>query len=182
MSAGNALLNAWSVLKAVDISDGSIVADFGCGSSGHIVLPASRLVGSGGRVYAVELVPQVLEMLKNRCSHKGCTNTHHVWGDFERTNGVDIPSGSVDVVYFVNNAWQSNLGKALNEIKRVLTPCGKLVLVDWHKHIDHPIAPEKSLRMRGIEAHRILKDFGCTEVSRFEPSDIHWGLVCGFDE
>ncbi len=182
MSAGNILLNALYLLEVGDVDEGKVIADFGCGHHGHLVLPASRLVGDDGIVYAVDLLPNNLKMLKNRCAQVGYINTRHIWGDFERNLGVDIPEKIIDTVFFINNLWQTDLQKALSEIKRVLKEDGHLVIVDWHKHSDHPIAPEKSARMSDVEAYQILKNSGCSVVERLDISPAHWGLKCKFDE
>ncbi|MFA6130914.1 MAG: class I SAM-dependent methyltransferase [Patescibacteria group bacterium] len=181
MSAGSALLHAYDLLRGAGIERGMTVADFGCGKHGHLVVPASRAVGERGRVYAVDVIPAYLEMLQGTCAHHGCMNVDYVWGDYEQSRGVTIPDGSVDLVFFVNNLWQrNNFPNALQEMKRVLRPEGNLLILDWQKDTDHPVAPPVDRRMDVYEARRHLAQAGVKHFEWLAPPKTHWGYLCSF--
>ncbi|MFA6522401.1 MAG: methyltransferase domain-containing protein [Patescibacteria group bacterium] len=181
MSAGSTLLHAYHLLRDGGVERNMTVADFGCGSHGHLVVPASRVVGEDGHVYAVDLVPAHLHMLRGTCAHHGCTNVDYVWGNYEIPRGIAIPDHSVDVVFFVNNLWQTgDFAAALQEVKRVLQPSGSLVIVDWQKKIAHPVAPPAERRMDVYEARRHLAQAGVRRLKWLALPETHWGYQCSF--
>jgi precorrin-6B methylase 2 len=49
-------------LRTVGIKEGQTVLDFGCGE-GHYAVPAAKLVGEKGKVYAVDKDKQALDRL-----------------------------------------------------------------------------------------------------------------------
>ena len=53
---------AFEVLEKAGIERGQIVLDFGCGS-GTYTLPAARIVGSEGKVYALDKDKKALAVL-----------------------------------------------------------------------------------------------------------------------
>src|SRR5262245_58200858 len=67
---------AISILK---IPKGAAVADIGAGS-GYMTLRLSQKVGSTGRVFATDVQPEMLEMLRRRLADKKITNVTLVQG------------------------------------------------------------------------------------------------------
>ena len=53
------LLPPSETLKKLELYDGAIAADIGCGI-GYFTLPAAELVGSQGRVYALDVSEEIL--------------------------------------------------------------------------------------------------------------------------
>jgi precorrin-6B methylase 2 len=49
-------------LETIGIKEGQIVLDFGCGE-GHYAIPAAKLVGEKGKVYAMDKDKQALDRL-----------------------------------------------------------------------------------------------------------------------
>ena len=57
-------------LLAPYVREGMTALDVGCGM-GFYAIPMARMVGAGGRVIAVDLQPQMLEVLMRRARRKG---------------------------------------------------------------------------------------------------------------
>ena len=55
------------------LSDGMSAVDIGCGM-GFFTLPMADIVGTQGKVIAVDLQPEMLAGLKERASKAGCRN------------------------------------------------------------------------------------------------------------
>jgi len=53
---GRALLDPVKILQNAGLTEGQVYADFGCGTLGYFVLPATDLVGLGGKVYALDIL------------------------------------------------------------------------------------------------------------------------------
>ena len=66
-------------LNLLQIPKGASVADIGAGS-GYITVRLARRVGAGGRVYANDLQPQMLELLQRRIAREKITNVTIVQG------------------------------------------------------------------------------------------------------
>jgi ubiquinone/menaquinone biosynthesis C-methylase UbiE len=82
-------------LRAIGMVRGATVLDFGC-RRGTYAIPAARLVGTTGSVYAVDQKEDVLAALSQSAGDQGlvnlfCINTHG-------TVNVPLKSASVDVI------------------------------------------------------------------------------------
>jgi arsenite methyltransferase len=109
------------------IGAGDIVLDVGSGS-GTDVLIASRLVGPGGRVYALDMTEAMRDKLRANVERSGARNVEVLDGNAE---DIPLPNASVDVV--TSNGVLNlvpDKPKAISEIARVLRPGGKVQIAD----------------------------------------------------
>ncbi|MFH1712048.1 MAG: methyltransferase domain-containing protein [Patescibacteria group bacterium] len=181
MSAGSELLNTKKVLTDIGVWPGMVVADFGVGRTGHATLCAARLVGDEGVVYAVDVVPDILTSIRNQAGFEGLTNVVPVWGDFERTGGVNITPDSLHYIFCINNFWcLKDARQMIAEARRLLHPEGKLLLIDWHPETNHPIAPARHQRISPLEVRRLLKSLEASEIEDAFINDTHWGIIGKF--
>jgi precorrin-6B methylase 2 len=49
-------------LKSIGIREGQVILDFGCGE-GHYTIPAAKVVGEKGKIYAIDRDEDVLDEL-----------------------------------------------------------------------------------------------------------------------
>jgi ubiquinone/menaquinone biosynthesis C-methylase UbiE len=174
----SSLLDAKKIIKDIGIKSGDKIADFGAGRTGHFVFPASQIVGEDGTVYAVDVVKEVLDMIDGRRKLFSILNLHTVWGDFERKGGVRISEKSLDWVFVVNNIWcVIDIGALCGEIKRVLKPEGKILIVDWRRAVDNPAAPAKEKRKDALQVEALLLKSGIVKDSDLDISSTHWGMI-----
>ena len=124
-------------LGAIGIREGQSVLDFGCGS-GVYAIPAARIVGEQGTVYALDEDNGVLDELARKAESAGLRNIEKM-----ATSGqseIDLTDESVDMVllfdvlhsYYFSQA--NERSRLLNEIRRVMKPSGLLLL--WPKHME----------------------------------------------
>lgn len=117
-------------LKAFGLREDNIVADLGAGT-GYYSLAAGKIV-SRGKVYAVELVKEYLSTIKNKVKEAHLSNVECLWGDVERIGGTKIGDNIVDAVVASNILLQvEDKNKFIEEIKRILKPGGRVLLIDW---------------------------------------------------
>lgn len=175
MPAGSEFLDAKEFLKSIGLEQGECLADFGCGRSGHMVFPASHMVGPDGLVHAVDVNKNVLAQLAGHAPHvKASINT--VWGDMEKSGGVEIDNDSVDHVVCVNNLWCIKNHKNLfSEMQRVAKPGGYGYLIDYRKNSSHPVAPNVSERFKVESVIDLLAEQGI-ESEIIPVGRHHWGL------
>jgi ubiquinone/menaquinone biosynthesis C-methylase UbiE len=150
-----------AVLARLALRPGLAVADIGAGT-GYFALPIARAIAPGGQVSAVDMQPEMLDLLRERAGELPITL---VQGEAARTTLADR---SQDVV-LVANVWHEidDRAAALAEIARICRPGALLAILDWRPDVeqppgprlDHRIAPEDvaaevaaSGRFRGVTA------------------------------
>lgn len=116
------------VVKEVGIKEGFHVLDFGCGS-GSYVTAVAELVGKSGKVYALDVQPLAIEMVKKIAAKNKLTNVETILSD--RKTG--LPDDSIDVVLLYDVFHDlTDPDDVLEELYRVLKPQGILSLSDHH--------------------------------------------------
>jgi ubiquinone/menaquinone biosynthesis C-methylase UbiE len=131
------------VLAALDLHEGEIVADIGAGP-GYFALRFARAVGDEGRVYAVDVSPDMVRHLNRRLRDEGIRNVVSVLAD---PDDPLLPEHSVDRFVIVNT-WHhiEDQPGYLAKMKRMLRPGGQVVHIDFHKR-DLPVGPPTSMKI-----------------------------------
>lgn len=115
-------------LAEVGLAPGATVLDFGCGP-GSLAVAAAGLVGSTGKVYAVDIHPRAVEAVQRRAARHGLTDLEAIRA--AAPNG--LPSESVDVVLLYDTFHAlSDPEAVLDDLHRVLKPDGLLSFSDHH--------------------------------------------------
>ena len=116
------------VLGEVGIEPGFRILDYGCGPGGYIPA-ASELAGSWGKVYALDIHPHAIEMVKDLAFKKDLKNVETILSDCD----TGLPPSSLDLVLFYDTYHAlSDPDKTLKELHRVLKPGGTLSFSDHH--------------------------------------------------
>jgi ubiquinone/menaquinone biosynthesis C-methylase UbiE len=177
LPTGKELIDPFKLLEDTGIRAEMTVADFGCGTLGHYVFPAGRLVGPQGRVYAVDILKSVLSGIESRVKMESAGNVTTVWGDLERERGVNLPDGSVDLGLIINNLFMSSQHAALvKECARIVKPGGRMVVVDW-KPSGSVIGPPPASRVAPDEARRLAEGAGLVFEKDLSPGEHHYGML-----
>jgi ubiquinone/menaquinone biosynthesis C-methylase UbiE len=131
------------VLAALDLHEGEVVADIGAGP-GYFALRFARAVGDEGRVYAVDVSPDMVRHLNRRLRDEGIRNVVTVLAD---PDDPLLPDGSVDRFVIVDT-WHhvEDQPGYLAKMKRMLRPGGRVVHIDFHKR-DLPVGPPTSMKI-----------------------------------
>jgi ubiquinone/menaquinone biosynthesis C-methylase UbiE len=125
------------VLRALRLEAGQVVCDIGAGP-GYFALRLSREVGVRGAVFAVDVEPRMLEVLRNRIQKKGVSNVVPVLG---LPSDPLIPGDSCDLILVVDTFHHFPDGVAyLRRLARSLRKGGHLVNIDFHKR-ELPVGP-----------------------------------------
>jgi ubiquinone/menaquinone biosynthesis C-methylase UbiE len=125
------LLHKPERILAEYIQQGMTAMDFGCGM-GFFAIPMARLVGSHGRVVAVDLQQRMLNVLQKRAAKAGVADRIHTHRC--EAESVEV-EGAMDFVLAFYSAHEvPNPQRLLSEIHGCLCPRGKLLLVEpiWH--------------------------------------------------
>jgi len=117
-------------LKAFDLRENMIVADLGAGS-GFYTIPAAKMVPMG-KVYAIEIQKDFLTTINNKTKEAHLNNVECLLGDVEKKGGTKLKDNIIDAIIASNIFFQViDKDKFIEEIKRILKPEGKLLLIDW---------------------------------------------------
>ncbi len=167
------------MIDIAQLLPGMRVADFGAGRTAHFVLPLAKTVGGDGVVYAVDIHPEALSMLRGHRSLHTVPHLTVVRGDIERFGGIDgIPPRSLDRIFLVNTLWMTRrFASIVAEARRLLAHDGVIIVADWEPSTRHPVAPVSSLRVAPGAIDRVFTDGGCTRCGTFQPGRHHWGRI-----
>jgi ubiquinone/menaquinone biosynthesis C-methylase UbiE len=118
------------VLQAMRLRPGQTVAEIGCGS-GFFARRLARAVAPGGRVYAEDIQPEMLDLLKERTTREKIGNIVPVLG-----TDVDpkLPQGSVDWILMADVYHEFQQPRPMLErIRDSLAPGGQVALVEYRQ-------------------------------------------------
>ncbi len=131
------------VITALGLNTGEVVADIGAGS-GYFTFRLARHVGNTGRIYAVDVSPDMIVHLNRRVR------------DLQMKNVVTILSAPDDPLladasidrFFICDTWHhiSNHARYLALMKRMLKPGGQVVMIDFKK-AETPVGPPREMRI-----------------------------------
>ena len=88
------------VMDALQIAEGSVVADLGAGG-GWFTIRLARRVGPYGKVYAEDVQRLMIEAIQRRVSREGLTNVTPVLGEYEDPF-PSVPPETLDAVLIVD--------------------------------------------------------------------------------
>ena len=117
-----------ALMAGAALSPGERVLDVACGT-GLIALQAARAVGSRGHVVGVDLSARMVDAARIRAAECNVGNATFARMDAER---LELPAASADaalcalgLMYFPHPE------RAIREMRRVLRPGGRIVIVVW---------------------------------------------------
>jgi ubiquinone/menaquinone biosynthesis C-methylase UbiE len=124
-----ARLIARQVIPRLALRGGETVLDVGCGV-GHNFPYLLAAIGPQGRIIGVDLAEKMLARARHRVTSHGWTNVTLTLADagdmgFLRPHSIDVIFCSLSFSILPDRML------ALDEIKRVLKPAGRLAVVDW---------------------------------------------------
>ena len=146
--------------RAVDslrLAPDDVVADIGAGT-GYFTFRIAERVPEGG-VYAVDIQPEMLDIIDGRADAEGYGNVVAVQGTVDDPN---LPDASVDVALIVDAYHEFSHPREMMEgLVRALVPGGRVVLIEYRG--EDPSVPIKPLhKMTEAQVRRELEAAGLT--------------------
>lgn len=125
-----------TAIAALDLKPGMTVADIGAGS-GYMSVRMAKLVGAAGKVYAEDIQPQMIDLLKQRLEREKVANVVPVLGAIDDPK---LPAETIDLMLLVDVYHEfSEPVKMLAGMRAALKPGGRLVLLEYRK--EDPTVP-----------------------------------------
>lgn len=130
-------------LDALKLVPGSTVADVGAGS-GYMTVRMAKRVGPAGKVYANDIQPQMLNLLRQRLDREKIPNVELVLGTYDDPR---LPANSVDLILMVDVYHEFSQPQAmLRRMRESLKTGGRLVLLEYRKEDPSiPIRPDHKM-------------------------------------
>ncbi|MFN0166212.1 MAG: class I SAM-dependent methyltransferase [Bryobacteraceae bacterium] len=117
-------------LDVLRIQKGDVVADVGAGV-GYFAWRLAERVGPMGRVYAVDIQPEMLRLLEQNMARRKLTNVQAVLGTVDDPK---LPAGEIDLILMVDVYHEfSEPQKMLRRMRAALKPTGRMVLLEYRK-------------------------------------------------
>ncbi|MFA6410152.1 MAG: methyltransferase domain-containing protein [Candidatus Buchananbacteria bacterium] len=177
ITGGRELLDPDKILAKLNIQPGDQVADLGCGGAGHFIAPLGRLVGAETKIYAVDILKNVLKAITSKARLEGITNIRPVWSDLENVGATNITPDSLDFAVLVNVLSLSKKREnILKEALRLLKKGGKLLVVDWNK-VPTAFGPAPDQRAKVEEIKTLAASLNYNLEEEFAAGKYHFGLI-----
>lgn len=119
---------AEEILSSLGLVPGEVVADVGCGP-GFFTLPAARLVAPTGRVYAIDVAPPMLEMVRTRAQRDGVDRIETILSDGLRIP-LDDDVSDLTLGGLILHDLEDRLAFA-RELDRITRPTGRIAIIEW---------------------------------------------------
>ena len=116
------------LLQALTIVPGMTVADVGAGT-GYYTWQLAQRVGPGGRVYAVDVQPEMITLLERQMQQRRVTNVVSVLGSERDTR---LPAASIDMAIMVDVYHElAYPSEVMDSLVRAMKPGGRIMFVEY---------------------------------------------------
>ncbi len=128
------------LLEALRLKPGEAAADIGAGT-GYYTWRLAEKVGPKGCVYAVDIQPEMLDLMERNLKTRGFSNYHKVLGT---ESDPKLPKNSVDLILLVDVYHEFSAPfEMVESLCRALKPTGLLVFVEYRA--EDPKVPIKAV-------------------------------------
>jgi ubiquinone/menaquinone biosynthesis C-methylase UbiE len=134
------------MIEALKLKPGDMVADIGAGT-GYVSWRMAKKILPGGKVYAVEIQQEMLDLLSANMKERGISNVVQTLGT---VTDPKLPTNAIDLIIMVDVYHEFDHPFEMTEgMVRALKPGGRLVFVEFRK--EDPNVPIKELHKMSIE-------------------------------
>jgi ubiquinone/menaquinone biosynthesis C-methylase UbiE len=154
-----------TAIDKLGLKPGMVVADVGAGV-GYFTVRLAKRVGAEGKIFAVDVQPEMLATLKRHAAEAKLTNIQPI---LSSESDPRLPENSCDVILMVDVYHELSQPQImLQKLRRALKSDGRLVLLEYRKEDPHiPIRSEHKMSVaeakaeveaEGYKLDAVLKD------------------------
>jgi ubiquinone/menaquinone biosynthesis C-methylase UbiE len=139
---------------ALGLMPGMIIADIGAGT-GYFSIPFARRIGPLGRVFAVDLQREMLQLLHAKL--EAAAERERIELMEGMASETHLPDSSCDLA-FLANIWHEldDRESVLAEAARILRTGGRIAILDWRPEASGPPGPAAGHRVSPTEVESFL--------------------------
>ena len=118
------------VIESLQLRPGAVIADLGAGG-GYFTFRLARAVGPAGKVYAVDIDREMVELVAAQAKKDAVSNVETI---LAKTDDPLLPQTGVDLV-FTTNAYHhfDNRVTYFAKIRKYLRPGGRIAVIDFDR-------------------------------------------------
>lgn len=167
------LLPPDQTLINLGLHEGAIMADIGCGI-GYFTIPASKIVGESGKIFAMDISPEMLKDVEIKIKDNNISNVETI---LTEENDLKLEDNKVTFAFISLVLHEANEKENfISEIKRIISPEGKIAVVEWEK-INSEFGPPIDHRLDKMDLIEILDTLGFSNISTIGIGENFYGIV-----
>jgi ubiquinone/menaquinone biosynthesis C-methylase UbiE len=168
-------VNPQKIIGQFGLKPGEHVADLGCGS-GFYTMAAAKIVGTNGRVAAIDVQESKLAATKSISLQNQLHNVEVYKADLENPITV-LPPGVEDAVILASIIHEvKNRSALIQNAYALLKSKGKLLVVDW-KDETSPFGPPMDKRVSKKEIRHELEKAGFKHIKDLDADLYHYAMI-----
>ncbi len=156
------------VLDAMGLEPGDVVADVGCGSGYYARRVAGR-VAPGGRVYCVDIQPEMLDIMRDLADRDGVTGIVPVLSE---PDDLKLPAGALDWIVLADVYHEMSDPEAmLAGMRAALAPGGRVALLEYRMEdgTGDNLKSDHAMSVRQVLAEWLPAGFALVDLHEFLP-------------
>ncbi len=148
--------NPEQILRNAGLKEGMCFMDIGC-NNGFFTLPAAKIVGENGKIYAVDIDNDALNELKDKLLLKNISNVQVINLSAE---AAMLGENMADIIFFGTclHDFKDPL-KALKNAKKMLKDKGFIYDYDWRK-VKTELGPPLPIRLSTKQVKQLAESAG----------------------
>ena len=167
------LLPAGEILFNLGLKKGDIIADIGSGV-GYFTFPASKIVGSEGTVYAMDISSEMLNEIEKVIKDKHIFNIKVVKTTESSLLIDDDSVGFVFTSFVLHEV--DELDSTLQEIKRIMVHDGRIAIIEWKK-VKSDFGPPAKHRLDPNILVEKLKEFKFRNIKIYDLNEYFYKIT-----
>ncbi|QAT39774.1 class I SAM-dependent methyltransferase [Clostridium sp. JN-9] len=167
------MLSPEKTLTSLGLHEGDIMADIGCGI-GYFSIPASKIVGNNGKIFALDILPEMLCQVEIKAKENNCSNIKTV---LTEENDLKLEEETITYAFLSVILHETEqLDKFLENVKKIISPKGKIAIIEWKK-INSKDGPPIEHRLDKLEIIKLLDILGFSDISILDISENLYGIT-----
>lgn len=167
------LLPPKQTLVNLKLENGDTMADIGCGI-GYFTIPASEIVGRSGKVYAMDISPEMLQDVEIKIKENNISNIEII---LTEENDLKLEDNKVNLAFLGNVLHEAYEKESfLNDVKRILCSKGKIAIVEWEK-INSEFGPPIDHRIDRMDLVKLLDTLEFSNITTIDIGEDFYGII-----
>lgn len=160
-------------LIRLGLHENDVMADIGCGI-GYFTIPAAKIVGENGEVFAMDISPEMLGEVEIKVKDNNISNVKTI---LTEENDFKLENDKITVAFISTVLHEiEDKEKFLVGIKKLLSSKGRIAIVEWEK-VKGEFGPPTEERLDKKDLKEILDKLGFSNISTISIGENFYGLI-----